>query len=88
MQKGSVYILQSQKSNRYYIGSSIDVARRIEQHNNGRVIATKGKGPWILVFKQEYTSVTDARKIEIKLKKLKSRDYIEKIVSDGYIKII
>ena len=40
------------------------------------------------IFKQEFESIVIARKIERRLKKLKRRDYIEKIISDGYIKII
>jgi len=40
-----------------------------------------------LVFKQEFGSLAIARKIERKIKKLKRKDYIEKIVTDGYIKM-
>ncbi len=41
-----------------------------------------------LVLVQEYDSLGVARKIERKVKKLKRKDYIEKIISDGYIKIM
>ena len=40
-----------------------------------------------LVFKQEFDSLETARKIERKIKNLKRKDYIEKIINDGYIKI-
>jgi predicted GIY-YIG superfamily endonuclease len=40
-----------------------------------------------MVFKQEYSTLGEARKIETKLKKLKRRDYIRKIVEDGFIKM-
>jgi predicted GIY-YIG superfamily endonuclease len=40
-----------------------------------------------LVFYQEYKTLRDARRIERKLKELKRRDYIEKIIKDGYIKM-
>jgi len=40
-----------------------------------------------LAFSQEYPTLTEARTIEKKIKKLKRKDYIEKIIKDGYIKI-
>ena len=40
-----------------------------------------------LVFKQNYPTLIEARRIERKLKKLKRKDYIENIIRDGYIKI-
>jgi len=40
-----------------------------------------------LVLKQEFSSLAVARRIERKIKKLKRRDYIEKIVDEGYIKM-
>ncbi len=48
--------------------------------------STKRLGKVNLIFKQEYKTLSEARKIERKLKKLKRRDYIEKIIKDGYIK--
>lgn len=82
-----VYILKSRKSNKYYIGSTTDLKNRIKHHKGGHTPSTKRLGDVDLVFSQEYNSVSDARKIEFKLKKLKRRDYIEKIIKDGFIKI-
>ena len=39
------------------------------------------------VFCQEFPTIEEAKKVELKLKKLKRKDYIEKIVKDGYIKM-
>lgn len=44
-------------------------------------------GRFKLVFKQEYETLSEARIIEGKLKKLKRHDYIEKIRNDGFIKM-
>lgn len=82
-----VYILKSRKSNKYYIGSTTDLKNRIKHHKGEHTPSTKRLGDVDLVFSQEYNSVSDARKIEFKLKKLKRRDYIEKIIKDGFIKI-
>ncbi|MFA4871993.1 MAG: GIY-YIG nuclease family protein [Patescibacteria group bacterium] len=85
--KGFVYIIQSIKSGLFYIGSSENPVKRLEQHNSGLVVATKNKGHWELRFFQEYDNMTVARKIEYKLKKLKRRDILEKIIEDKIIKL-
>ena len=86
--KGYLYILKSEKLDRFYIGSSNDPERRLNnQHNKGFVKSTKIGIPWIIVFKQEYIDLTMARKIEYKLKKMKSRIITERIVKDGICKV-
>ncbi|MFA5986499.1 MAG: hypothetical protein WC819_04110 [Parcubacteria group bacterium] len=40
-----------------------------------------------MVFMQEFASVELARKMEMKLKKMKRKDYLKKIIEDGFIKI-
>ena len=86
-QKASVYIIQSQTSNAFYIGVSTDVLKRVTEHNSGKTKSTRNKGPWILRFAQKYDSLQQARDIETKLKKLKRRDYLEQIIADKVIKI-
>lgn len=80
-----IYILEG--ANRYYIGSTLDIERRLRHHAKGYTHSTSRMGDLRLVFKQEYATVREARNVESKLKRLKRRDYIAKIVQDGYIKI-
>lgn len=82
-----VYILESITDGRYYIGSTINLESRLKHHISGHTPSTKRFGKIKLVFSQEYTSLKEARIIEKKLKKLKRKDYIQKIIDDGYIKI-
>ncbi len=82
-----VYILKSIRDGRYYIGSTIDLEKRFQHHKNGYTPSTKRFGEISLVFHQEYENLLEARTIERKLKKLKRRDYIEKIIKDGFIKM-
>ena len=81
-----VYILKG-KNNKYYIGSTVDLQKRIKHHKNGGTPTTKRFSGVDLVFSQKYENINDARSIERKLKKLKRRDYIKKIIEDGFIKI-
>ena len=81
-----VYILQFE-TGKFYIGSTDNLERRIKQHASGHTPSTKRLGKGALVLRQSYKTLRDARAVEYKLKKLKRRDYIAKIVEDGYIEV-
>ena len=85
--KAYVYILKSIKNGSYYIGSTCNLKKRFSQHNFGNVTATKFKRPYKIVFNQLCDSLSTANKIERKIKNWKRKDFIEKIINDGYIKI-
>ncbi|MFA6397620.1 MAG: GIY-YIG nuclease family protein [Candidatus Paceibacterota bacterium] len=82
-----VYILKN-KSNKYYVGSTDNLDRRLHQHKMGYTQTTRNMKSFQLVLKQDYSSLEMARKIERKIKKLKRKDYIEKMIKEGYIKLV
>ncbi len=84
--KPVVYILKSNLG-KYYIGSTYNLERRLAQHAEGHTHSTKRMGYMELVFSQEYKSLKDARNVEFHIKKLKRKDFVEKIVKEGYIRI-
>jgi len=84
--KGYVYILEDM-NNRYYIGSTNNIVRRECQHVHKHTYSTSRMKEPKMIFNQEFDSLEIARKIELKLKKLKRKDYISKIIKDGFIKI-
>jgi putative endonuclease len=55
-----VYILQSQKDQSYYIGTTGDLSQRIERHNQGRSKYTKHKRPWNLVYVEDHPDRSSA----------------------------
>jgi predicted GIY-YIG superfamily endonuclease len=81
---GYVYILKDD-TGRFYVGSTSDIARRVKQHSASHTQTTARMKNPKTVLVQEYATLETARLVERKLKKLKRRDYIEKIVRDGYI---
>ena len=83
-----VYILQSLKNQRYYIGSTNNIRQRIQTHQSGGVKATRNLLPLQVVLQQEYSDIGEARIVEMKLKRFKRKDYIAKIVSEGRIRIL
>lgn len=74
-----VYILKSRLTNKYYIGCTDNIDRRIREHNNGLSKYTKSMRPWILVHSEKFFRLIDARKRERKIKSWKKRAYIEKL---------
>ncbi|MCH7736997.1 MAG: GIY-YIG nuclease family protein [Chloroflexi bacterium] len=72
-----IYILRSERTGRYYIGSTGDVQNRVEEHNAGRTKSTKAFRPWRLIHQEEYDSQSEARKREMQLKSWKSHSYLE-----------
>jgi len=81
-----VYILQSEKNIRYYVGSTNDLDRRLVEHNSGKTKSLKYLRPLRVVFKKEYATLLEARKMELRLKNLKSRSILEKIIKEGEIR--
>jgi len=81
-----IYILKS-RGGRFYIGSTTNLKERLKHHFGGFTPSTKRFGYVELVFSQEYPTLQEARMIEKKLKNLKRKDYIEKIVKEGKIRM-
>ena len=71
----------------YYIGSTDNIVRRFAEHIKGKAKATKRLRPLNLVFKQEFGDLSQARQIERRLKKFKSRKIIKQIIKDKEIKL-
>jgi len=64
-----VYILKSIiKKDEMYIGSTINLKKRIEEHNNGKEISTKRYKPWYVLYYEAYNEEKLARVREKKLK--------------------
>jgi putative endonuclease len=77
-----VYILYSEKLDRYYIGYTDNIPWRIERHNQGWGRFTKSGIPWQLVYFEKYSTKQEAIKRERAIKTKKSRSYIESLISN------
>ena len=68
-QSNIVYILRSvQHRNRYYVGITDDVQRRLSVHNSGGSLHTAALRPWELVASIEFTNADSAVAFEQYLK--------------------
>ncbi|HUX53092.1 MAG TPA: GIY-YIG nuclease family protein [Williamwhitmania sp.] len=79
------YILQSLKDGGYYIGSTQDIKERVKRHNAGKERYTSRGIPWQLVYWEQYKSRSEAYKREMAIKGHKSRDYIERLITQSKI---
>ena len=76
-----LYILQSQSTNRYYVGQTQDVQKRLAYHNGNYSKALKNRGPWRLVYSEGYATRAEAMRRERQIKSWKDRAMIEKLLS-------
>ena len=76
------YILKSFINGSYYVGSCKNMNVRFNLHNAGQVVSTKRYIPWELVCKEEYKTLSKARKREMQIKSWKSKIAISKLVKD------
>ena len=77
-----VYILQSQKDGRYYIGSTSNVSARLVFHNNGLQRSTKSRVPFVLVYSETFSNKQDALKREKQIKSFKGGNAFKRLL-DG-----
>ena len=78
-----VYLIESLKNGRYYIGQTDDIDKRIKRHNQGRNISTKAYIPWKLKWWKEFETRSVAVKVETKIKRIKKRIEIEKYLREN-----
>ena len=73
-----VYVIKSESFNRFYIGMSDNIERRLKEHNSGKTKSTKYFGPWVLFFSEKFDDRIQARQREKYLKSGIGREYIKK----------
>ncbi len=74
-----VYSIQSKKDpDRYYIGISTDVSKRLEEHNTGKSIHTNKHKPWKLITYTAFECKLKAKKFEVYLKTSSGRAFAKK----------
>ena len=63
-----VYVLKTVSEERFYVGITADLRRRLAEHNAGLSRYTAKYRPWKLIYYEAYMSESLARKRETKLK--------------------
>ncbi len=63
-----VYVIRSTKDSELYIGSTNDLKRRLNEHNNGKNFSTAPRAPFELIYYEAYKEKDDASRREKALK--------------------
>ncbi|PTX41679.1 putative endonuclease [Christiangramia gaetbulicola] len=82
-----LYILYSQKLNRYYTGETPDPDIRLNLHNKHHFknAFTNAADDWSIKLKFQTDSKENAVFLEIFIKRMKSKKFIEKVINDPSI---
>ena len=72
-----VYVLRSKKDNRWYTGCTSNLQKRFKEHNDGKVISTKGRGPFQLIYYEASLDKEDAFTREKYLKSGMGKRYLK-----------
>jgi putative endonuclease len=78
-----LYILYSKKVDRYYIGSTDNIEKRLESHLAGISRYTAIADDWVVAYSESFATRQEALRRELEVKKKKSRKYIEWLIKKG-----
>jgi putative endonuclease len=75
-----VYVLRSERDGGFYIGQTSDLNARLKRQNHGTERATRGRGPWVVVYTEAFATRAEAMARKSEIKARKKRAYIEKLM--------
>jgi len=73
----SAYILKSVKDNKFYYGHTADLVLRLQEHNRGKVKATKNRRTLILSYFENFSSSSEAVQRELFFKSIPGYLYLK-----------
>ena len=56
----TTYVIRSISTGHFYTGSTSDFDARLNQHNSDLSTSTKNRGPWELLYREEFKSRAEA----------------------------
>jgi len=73
-----VYIIYSVEKDKYYIGQTENVEKRLLEHNLRKNLGTND---WQIKYTESFETRSDALKREVEIKNKKRRAYLETLIS-------
>ncbi len=55
-----IYIIYSKNLQRYYVGSTEAVEKRLQEHNAGKSRSTRAGAPWELIYTESFSTRSEA----------------------------
>ena len=69
----------SGKTHRRYVGSTVDVERRLAEHNSGKTKSTRAGAPWELVYSESFGTRSEAVRREMYFKTGRGREELDRL---------
>jgi len=79
-----LYILKSEKDQRTYTGYTKNLKQRMQEHNDGKVAATRNRRPLKLVYCENCTTKKQAKRREIYWKSGAGRRRLKQFFDRGF----
>ena len=78
----NVYVLHNAKVHKIYIGQTSNLKARLNNHNLklGNHYTAKFEGEWKMIYKEDFSTRSEAIKLEKQLKSHQGRAYISKYI--------
>jgi len=73
-----VYVLRSDKDKKRYVGIADNIKRRLDQHNNKKVLSTRNRVPFRIEYYEKYANRISAAKREKYFKTAAGRRFLDK----------
>jgi len=77
----TVYVIESLSDKTWYTGMTLNVIRRLQEHNSGKNRFTKGHLPWEIIYSEDHPDWETARKREKYLKSAAGKNWLKKYLS-------
>ncbi|MFC1501427.1 GIY-YIG nuclease family protein [Elusimicrobiota bacterium] len=71
------YVMRSEKDNKWHTGCTGNLRKRFKDHNNNRILSTKGRGPFQIMYYEACQNQQDAYTREKYLKSGMGKRYLK-----------
>lgn len=79
-----VYVIESTKHDRLYIGYTTDLNKRLREHNRKMVFSTKPYIPWRIIHFEGYLNKKDAERRERYLKSSQGMRLLKRMLKEYF----
>ncbi len=78
-----IYILRSEKTKRYYVGSTKNLENRLKEHNSGETKSVRNGIPWKMIHVENFETRVEAVRKEKQIKARGVHCYLDDINESG-----
>jgi putative endonuclease len=75
-----IYVLQSVKDGKYYIGQTNNLNERLLRHNSGQVTSTKNRRPFKIIYRETFENRSESIFREKQIKAMKGGNKFRELI--------